>query len=116
MEDLKNILPTGKLNAISARDLAVKLGVSDRVLRDIVTAERVKGVVICSSSAGYYLPDNRDEIREFCNFMEKRAKRSSSIGRSRGTAGIYTLKPGSERRRRQAHNEGRLWKSGQSHY
>ena len=40
MEDLKNILPTGKLNAISARDLAVKLGVSDRVLRDIVTAER----------------------------------------------------------------------------
>lgn len=76
MEDLKSILPTGKLNAISARDLAVKLGVSDRVLRDIVTAERVKGVVICSSSAGYYLPDNRDEIREFCNFMEKRAKHS----------------------------------------
>lgn len=76
MEDLKSILPTGKLNAISARDLAVKLGVSDRVLMDIVTAERVKGVVICSSSAGYYLPDNRDEIREFCNFMEKRAKHS----------------------------------------
>ena len=76
MEDLKSILPTGKLNAISARDLAVKLGVSDRVLRDIVTAERVIGVVICSSSAGYYLPDNRDEIREFCNFMEKRAKHS----------------------------------------
>lgn len=76
MEDLKSILPTGKLNAISARDLAVKLGVSDRVLRDIVTAERVKGVVICSSSAGYYLPGNRDEIREFCNFMEKRAKHS----------------------------------------
>ena len=74
MEDLKSILPTGKLNAISARDLAVKLGVSDRV--DIVTAERVKGVVICSSSAGYYLPGNRDEIREFCNFMEKRAKHS----------------------------------------
>lgn len=71
MEDLKSILPTGKLNAISARDLAVKLGVSDRVLRDIVTAERVKGVVICSSSVGYYLPGNRDEIREFCNFMEK---------------------------------------------
>ena len=76
MEDLKSILPTGKLNAISARDLAVKLGVSDRVLRDIVTAERVKGVVICSSSAGYYLPGNRDEIREFCNCMEKRAKHS----------------------------------------
>lgn len=32
MEDLKNILPTGKENAISARELAAKLGVSDRVL------------------------------------------------------------------------------------
>ena len=25
---------------------------------------------------GYYLPANKDEIREFCNFMEKRAKHS----------------------------------------
>lgn len=72
MDDLRNILLTGKSNAISARELAAKIGVSDRVLRDI----RVKGIVICSSSAGYYLPANKDEIREFCNFMEKRAKHS----------------------------------------
>lgn len=71
MDDLRNILPTGKSNAISARELAAKIGVSDRVLRDIVTEDRVKGIVICSSSAGYYLPANKDEIREFCNFMEK---------------------------------------------
>ena len=76
MDDLRNILPTGKSNAISARELAAKIGVSDRVLRDIVTEDRVKGIVICSSSAGYYLPANKDEIREFCNFMEKRAKHS----------------------------------------
>lgn len=76
MEDLKNILPTGKENAISARELAAKLGVSDRVLRDLVTTDRVKGIVICSSSAGYYLPASKNEIREFCNFMEKRAKHS----------------------------------------
>lgn len=41
MEDLKNILPTGKENAIFARELAAKLGVSDRVLRDLVTTDRV---------------------------------------------------------------------------
>lgn len=76
MEDLRNILPTGKNNAISARELAAKLGVSDRVLRDIVTGDRVKGIVICSSSAGYYLPASKDEIKEFCSFMEKRAKHS----------------------------------------
>lgn len=71
MDDLRNILPTGKSNAISARELAAKIGMSDRVLRDIVTEDRVKGIVICSSSAGYYLPANKDEIRGFCNFMEK---------------------------------------------
>lgn len=49
MDDLRNILPTGKNNAISARELAAKIGVSDRVLRDIVTEDRVKGIVICSS-------------------------------------------------------------------
>lgn len=76
MEDLRNILPTGKNNAISARELAAKLGVSDRVLRDIVTGDRVKGIVICSSSAGYYLPASKDEIKEFCSFMDKRAKHS----------------------------------------
>ena len=41
MDDLRNILPTGKSNAISARELAAKIGVSDRVLRDIVTEDRV---------------------------------------------------------------------------
>ena len=76
MKDLKSILPTGKRNAISVRELAAKIGVSERVLRDIVTEGRVKGIVICSSSAGYYLPANKDEIREFCNFMGKRAKHS----------------------------------------
>lgn len=40
------------------------------------SAGRTQGIVICSSSAGYYLPANKDEIREFCNFMEKRAKHS----------------------------------------
>lgn len=76
MEVLKDILSTGKENAISARDLAAKLGVSELVLRDIVTANRINGIVICSSSAGYYLPASKNEIREFCNFMEKRAKHS----------------------------------------
>lgn len=56
MKKLKDILPTGKENAILARDLAAKLGVSELVLRDIVTADRINGIVICSSSAGYYLP------------------------------------------------------------
>lgn len=76
MEDLKNLPPTGKGNAISARELAAKLGITERVLRDIITEERVRGVVICSSVAGYYLPENREEIRDFCNLMEKREKHS----------------------------------------
>ena len=87
MDDLRNILPTGKSNAISARELAAKIGVSDWVLRDIVTEDRVKGIVICSSSAGYYLPANKDEIREFYGkkgktFIYCNTERTPGVGRS----------------------------------
>ena len=71
MDDLRNILPTGMSNAISARELAAKIGVSDRVLRDIVTEDRVKGIVICSSSAGYYLPANKMKSESFVILWKK---------------------------------------------
>lgn len=89
MENIKCLLPTGKENAISASELAIKVGTTERKLREVITEERVSGTVICSSMNGYYLPANRNEIVEFCHFMEKRAKHSfAAIQSARRALGI----------------------------
>lgn len=76
MKKVKDLIPTGKDMAISSRELAAKMSITERKLREIITEERTSGTVICSSANGYYLPSNRGEIEEFCHFMEKRAKHS----------------------------------------
>lgn len=76
--EIITVLPVGKENAVSQKQLAAVLGVSERHLRKIIETERQNGKVICSSSDadenGYFLPANVEEAREFCVTMEKRAK------------------------------------------
>ncbi len=76
MGKVKDLLPTGRDNAVAVCDLAEKMRITERKLREIITEERTAGTVICSSVSGYYLPANRAEIEDFCHFMEKRAKHS----------------------------------------
>ncbi len=76
MGKVKDLLPTGRNNAVAVCDLTEKMRITERKLREIITEERTAGTVICSSVSGYYLPANRAEIEDFCHFMEKRAKHS----------------------------------------
>ena len=76
MKKITDILKVGKENAISTQEL-VRLSEcgSERELRERIAEERCAGAIICSGSrAGYWLPKNREEIREFCETMDKRAK------------------------------------------
>lgn len=73
--DYNTILPKGKKNAISAKELAEKLGFpSVRVLQKNIEKARAEGVLILSSTTGgYYLPENDAEIEEFVATLRSRA-------------------------------------------
>lgn len=79
MKHYSEILPKGKENAIAMKDLARVLGFANtRALRDDISKARENGAVICSTTksgkSGYFLPANREEIKEYLNTMERRAK------------------------------------------
>ena len=61
---LTSALSHGERNAISASDLCEVLGLSDtRNLRFAISEARMKGELILSTSAGYFLPDNENELK-----------------------------------------------------
>lgn len=65
--DYTKILPEGKENAITSKDLAFLMGFDNtRSLRADISKSREAGQVILSSATGgYYLPANDAEIEEF---------------------------------------------------
>ena len=65
-------LGIGEENAISAPDLARKLDISTRQLREEIEKERAAGALICSSNKGYFR-GNRQEIRATYELLRKRA-------------------------------------------
>ncbi|MGN0496200.1 MAG: hypothetical protein ACI4GW_08230 [Lachnospiraceae bacterium] len=75
MTDYTKILPTGKENAISTDELTVLLGFTDaRALQTDISKARADGQIILSSTTGgYYLPANDDEVREFIGALQVRA-------------------------------------------
>lgn len=78
-----NDLPTGKENAISSTQLMARYNINDvRLLRKYVEQERKDGALILSCSKGYYKSNNREDVKEFVNLMEKRAKSTMYVLRS----------------------------------
>lgn len=72
---IRDLLPTGKKNAISSQELVDLVGCgSARELQQYIAQERKAGAVICSSTTGgYYLPANYGEMAEFYKTLENRA-------------------------------------------
>lgn len=55
--DIMKYIPYGKENAISRDDLAIKVGCSDRIMRDLISKARKKTVIInIQNGSGYYRP------------------------------------------------------------
>lgn len=59
-----NAVPEGKQNAISRKELAEKLGVQDRTMREWLELARLDGIVIANDQdgKGYYQPVTDEEI------------------------------------------------------
>ena len=81
---IESLLRRGKENAVSTADLVRLSGCKDaRTLRERIAEERRSGAIICSGAgAGYWLPKDKEEIKEFCKTMENRAKNILSVIRS----------------------------------
>lgn len=63
-EILKGMIPFGRENAISRRQLALSLGIPDRTMREAIEKARADGLMIVNlgDGNGYYQTDDLDEI------------------------------------------------------
>lgn len=71
-----DMLPVGRENAVSTADLVRMTGcTSSRDLQGRIALERGAGALICSGAGkGYWKPKCRQEIIDFVQTMEARAK------------------------------------------
>lgn len=75
--DIVKYIPYGKENAISRNSLALKIGCSDRTMRDLINGARKREVIInVQDGNGYYRPTKEDieEVERFKKQEENRAK------------------------------------------
>ena len=75
--DIVKYIPFGRENAIRRSELAMKVGCSDRVMRDLINTARKREVIVnIQNGSGYYRPTKDDvgEVEQFKRQEENRAK------------------------------------------
>lgn len=86
MNNIKNVLieyiPTGRENAIQAKELAELLGMNYRAVTEIIHALRASGAVICSDNSsdcnGFYKPTCKADLEKFVKQMNSRRSKIKS--------------------------------------
>lgn len=71
---LEGYIGTGKVNARSQKAIAEDMGVTPATVKHDVTEARKAGVLIASSSRGYYYAETVEEMQEFVNLLQAQAK------------------------------------------
>ena len=72
---ISSLLMRGQENAIPLRQIVKLTGINGRVVRGMISEERLNGTPILSYNAtGYYLPASEDEKVRFIRSMKHRAK------------------------------------------
>ena len=67
MNNILDLIPRGKDNAITRVELSAKAGIGDRMIRKLISEKRKEGEFIISSTSdkGYYLPETRADVERF---------------------------------------------------
>ena len=68
-----DLIPLGARNSVSMQALSNRLGINPRLVRKAVLDARLDGVIICSSSSGYFLPETVSELDAFYRSSRSRA-------------------------------------------
>lgn len=70
----------GSENGLPAKSLGVILGITERQVRELVSALRLEGVAVCGTpQTGYYIAANAAELDETCQFLRNRAMHSLQL-------------------------------------
>lgn len=70
----------GSENGLPAKMLGVILGITERQVRELVSALRLEGVAVCGTpQTGYYIAANAAELDETCQFLRNRAMHSLQL-------------------------------------
>lgn len=80
-KDMYDYLPIGKKNAISKEELVKITGMNERSVREMIAEIRMSYGAVCSTSTskGYYKPASKQELQEFIDETERRAKSTFAI-------------------------------------
>ena len=76
--DIVKYIPFGRENAIGRAELAMKVGCSDRTMRDLINAARKREVIVnIQNGSGYYRPTENDvgEVKKIQAARRKQGKR-----------------------------------------
>ena len=82
---IKELLKTGRDNAITGKELAQLLGLDGRTITALVEKERLSGVPICAACdgrQGYYLAENMIELQDYIGRLSHRATKMLNISRA----------------------------------
>ena len=68
-------LKTGKENAVSRRELEMRMGLPDRTIRNMIEAARREGALIVNlgNGEGYYISEDLNDIRHQYKMNNSRA-------------------------------------------
>lgn len=85
MESLNilDYIPTGRVNAITRHALAIRTGISDRQVRDLIHyARRDIPILNMQDGRGYFIPDMNDGVERelLAAYVRQEEKRLKSIG------------------------------------
>jgi hypothetical protein len=82
----------GKERSIKSSDLADRVGVSERKLRDFITECRRDQLAICGTpSTGYFVAKTQEEIAETIDFLRHRALTSLKLASTLGNIPLGDL-------------------------
>ncbi len=82
----------GRDKAVSSRELADKVGVTERKVRQLVTECRHDGTAICGHpKSGYFVARNQAELEETLDFLRHRALTSLKLASTLGNIPLGDL-------------------------
>lgn len=76
-EKLIRNIPKGEKNAIKTPQLLISMNYLERDKRSLqamIEDARGEGILICSSSNGYYFPSKKEELEKYISSQKKRCK------------------------------------------
>lgn len=72
-----NIVPRGRENALTMREISFVLGITKREVRRLLERARLDGNIIAGTDAGIFIPETDSELKEYVYRSQARIRSST---------------------------------------